>query len=131
MVLLLFSCPVMSSSLQPHGLQHARPPCPSPSPEVCPSSCSLHQLRILEVKRSCSLPENGERLQIESTFIRTSVASVEATSQWSFTLNIRGKKMVSNPELFSFSTRQTIKWSVGKESNYVQKCMDLVNIPCQ
>ena len=23
--------------------QHTRPPCPSPSPEVCPSSCSLHQ----------------------------------------------------------------------------------------
>ena len=28
-------------SLQPHGLQHARPPCPSPSPGVCPSSCPL------------------------------------------------------------------------------------------
>ena len=26
-----------------HGLQHARPPCPSPSPEVCPSSCRLHR----------------------------------------------------------------------------------------
>ena len=26
-----------------HGLQHARPPCPSPSSEVCPSSCPLHQ----------------------------------------------------------------------------------------
>ena len=39
----LFSCPVMSNCLQPHGLQHARPPCPSPSPEVCPSSCPLHR----------------------------------------------------------------------------------------
>ena len=25
------------------GLQHARPPCPSPSPDVCPSSCPLLQ----------------------------------------------------------------------------------------
>jgi len=25
-----------------HGLQNARPPCPSPSPKVCPSSCPLH-----------------------------------------------------------------------------------------
>ena len=41
-ILLLFSCPVMSNSLWPNGLQHARPPCPSPSPEVCPSSCPLH-----------------------------------------------------------------------------------------
>ena len=38
----LFSCPVMSDVLQPHGLQHARPPYASPSPGVCPSSCSLH-----------------------------------------------------------------------------------------
>ena len=41
--LLLFSRPVTSDSLWPHGLQHARPPCPSPSPEVCPSSCSLYR----------------------------------------------------------------------------------------
>ena len=32
--LLLFSHSVMSDSLQPHGLQHSRPPCPSPSPRV-------------------------------------------------------------------------------------------------
>ena len=31
----------MSDSLQPHGWQHARPPCPSLSPRVCPSSCPL------------------------------------------------------------------------------------------
>ena len=29
-----FSCSVVSDSLQPHELQHARPPCPSPSPGV-------------------------------------------------------------------------------------------------
>ena len=40
--LLLFSRSVMSNSLWPYGLQYARPPCPSPSPKVCPSSCSLH-----------------------------------------------------------------------------------------
>ena len=36
-------CLVISNSLWPHGLQHARPLCPSPSPKVCPSSCPLHQ----------------------------------------------------------------------------------------
>ena len=40
---LLFSCPVISDSLQPHGLQHIRPPRPSSSPKVCPTSCTLHQ----------------------------------------------------------------------------------------
>ena len=39
----LFSRSVMSDSVRPHGLQHTRPLCPSPSPEVCPSSCPLHQ----------------------------------------------------------------------------------------
>ena len=29
-----FSWSVMSDSLRPHGLQHARPPCPSPTPRV-------------------------------------------------------------------------------------------------
>ena len=29
----------MSDSLQPHGLQHARLPCPSPTPGVYPNSC--------------------------------------------------------------------------------------------
>ena len=43
MLLLLFSHPVLPDSLQPHGLQHIRPPCPSSSLEVCPSSCPLHQ----------------------------------------------------------------------------------------
>ena len=39
----VFSRPVVSDSLRPHGLQHARPSCPSPYPGVCPSSCPLHQ----------------------------------------------------------------------------------------
>ena len=34
-LLLLFSHSVMSDSLQSHGLQHARVPCPSPSPGAC------------------------------------------------------------------------------------------------
>ena len=37
----LFSCSVLSDSLRPHELQHARPPCPSPSPGVYPNSCPL------------------------------------------------------------------------------------------
>jgi len=37
--LLLFSRSVVSDSLWPHGLQHARPPCPSPTPRVYSNSC--------------------------------------------------------------------------------------------
>ena len=31
----------MSDSWQPHELQHARPPCPSPTPTVYPNSCPV------------------------------------------------------------------------------------------
>ena len=41
-----FRCLVLSDSLRPHGLQHTRPPCPSPTPRVysnsCPLSCWCH-----------------------------------------------------------------------------------------
>ena len=40
-LLLLFSCSVASDSLWPHGVQHARLPCPSPSPRAWSNSCSL------------------------------------------------------------------------------------------
>ena len=43
MLLLLFSCSLMSDSLQPHGLQHARLPCPSLSSGVCRYSRPLSQ----------------------------------------------------------------------------------------
>ena len=36
-----FSRSVMSNSLPPHGLQHTRPPCPSPTPETYSNSCPL------------------------------------------------------------------------------------------
>ena len=36
-----FSCSVMSDSLQPHGLPHARPPCPSQTPGVYSNICPL------------------------------------------------------------------------------------------
>ena len=38
-----FSRSVMSYSLWLHGLQHARPPCPSPTPRIYSNSCPLSQ----------------------------------------------------------------------------------------
>ena len=46
-----FSHSVMSDSLRPHELQHARPPCPSPTPRVhsdsCPSSQWYHPANLI------------------------------------------------------------------------------------
>ena len=39
--LVQFSCSVMSDSLWPHGLQHARLPCPLPTPGAYSNSCPL------------------------------------------------------------------------------------------
>ena len=38
-----FSRSVVSDSLRPHGLQHARFPCPSPTPGACSNSCPSSQ----------------------------------------------------------------------------------------
>ena len=38
-----FSHSVLSNSLRPHGLQHARLPCPSPTPEAYSNSCPSSQ----------------------------------------------------------------------------------------
>ena len=37
-----FSCSVVSDSLRHHKPQHARPPCPSPTPRVHPNPCPLN-----------------------------------------------------------------------------------------
>ena len=62
-----FSCSVMFNSLWPHGMQHARLPCPSPTPRVssdlCPSSWWCHPTISLSVIpfSSClqSFPASG------------------------------------------------------------------------
>ena len=42
-LLVQFSCSVVLDSLQPHGLQRARPSCPSPTPGAYSNSCPSHQ----------------------------------------------------------------------------------------
>ena len=57
-----FSCSVMSDPLWPHGSQHARPPCPSPTPGVysnpCPSSWWCHSAISSSVVPFSSCPQS-------------------------------------------------------------------------
>ena len=66
-----FSCSVMSDSLQPHEPQHARPPCPSPTPGVHPKSCPLswwcHPIISSSVIPFFSCPQSGS-FQINQLF---------------------------------------------------------------
>ena len=49
-----FSCPVVSNSLQPHGLQHTVLPCPPPTPGAGSNSCPLSQRCHLTISRSAA-----------------------------------------------------------------------------
>ena len=53
---------VVSDSLRPHESQHARPPCPSPTPRVhsdsCPSSQRCHPAISSSVVPFCSCPQS-------------------------------------------------------------------------
>ena len=57
-----FSCSVVSDSLRPHELQHARPPCPSPTPGVHsdsrPSSRWCHSVISSSVVPFSSCPQS-------------------------------------------------------------------------
>ena len=50
-------------TLRPHGLQHARPPCPSPTPEACWNSCRsswwCHPVVSSSVAPFSSRPQSG------------------------------------------------------------------------
>ena len=67
LLLFLFSHSVVSDSLQPHGLQHARLPCPSPSPGACSNLCPFSRLCHPTISSSVapfssfpqSFPESG------------------------------------------------------------------------
>ena len=76
--LLLFSHSVMSSSVQPQGWQHARLPCPSPSPgDAIQPSHPLSSLLLL--------PSIFPSIRV---FSNESVLCIRGAKYWSFSFNI-------------------------------------------
>ena len=98
-----FSRSVMSDSLRLHGLQHARLPCPSPTPGACSNSCPLIKL---------VMPSNhlilSPLLLPPSLFPSIRVFSVESAfhirwpKYWSFSFNIIPSKEHSGLISFRF-----------------------------
>ena len=84
-----FSSSVMSDSLQPHRLQHTRPPCPSPTPGACSNSCPFKS-----VMPSNHLILRHPLLLLRSVFPSIRVSSSESTlcirwpKYWSLSFNI-------------------------------------------
>ena len=101
MLLLLFSHSVVSDSVWPHGLQHARFSCPSSSPGVC--SNHLHESVVPSNHLILSYP----LLLMPSIFPSIRVFSNESALQirwpkyWSFSFNISSSNKYSG--LISFS----------------------------
>ena len=99
-VLLLFSLPVMSNSLRPHGLQHTRLSCPSPSPEVCQSSYSLHQWWCPGISSSDTLFSFPSIFPSIRNFSSELSGYIRWPKSWSFSFSISPKSEYSG--LISF-----------------------------
>ena len=81
----------MSNSLRPHGLQHSRPPCPSPSPKVCPGSCPLHQKCHPAISPWCPLLLLPSIFPSIRDFSSESAVCIRWPKYWSFSISSSNK----------------------------------------
>ena len=94
-----FSRSVVSDCLQPHESQHARPPCPSPMPEVHSDSCPLSQWCHPAISSSVVLFSSCPQSLPASVFSRVTSSS-EVAKVLSFSFSIIPSKEI--PGLISF-----------------------------
>ena len=82
-----FSCSAMSDSFQPHGLQHARPPCPSPTPGAYSNSCPLimPSNHLILCRPLLLLPSIFPSIRV---FSNESALRIRWPKYWSFSFNI-------------------------------------------
>ena len=94
-----FSRSVMSDSMRPHELQHARPPCPQPTPGVYSNSCPSNQWCPPAIS-SCYpllLPTVPPSIRV---FSNESTLHIRWPKYWSFSLSISPSN--EHPGLVSF-----------------------------
>ena len=83
-----FSCSVLTDSLWPRGLQHNRPPCPSPTPRVYPHSRPLSQW-CHPVISSSVVPFSSCPQSFPASFVSNeSALRIRWPKYWSFSFNI-------------------------------------------
>ena len=95
-----FSRSVMSDSLRPHEPQHARPPCPSPTPRVHPNPCPLLVMpssHLILCHPLLLLPSIFPSIRVLSN---ESALGIRWPKYWSFSFNIRPSN--EHPGLVSF-----------------------------
>ena len=82
-----------------HELQHARLPCPSPSPRVCPSSCPLNQWCHPLISSSASPFSSCPQSFPASVFSNELAIHIRWPKYWRFSISL-----------------STFRWLTGKES---------------
>ena len=96
-----FSRSVVSDSLRPHESQHARPPCPSPTPRVhsdsCPSSQLMPSSHLILCRPLLLLPPIPPSIRV---FSNESTLHMRWPKYWSFSFSIIPSKEI--PGLISF-----------------------------
>ena len=100
LLLFLFSCSVVSDSLRPHGLWHARLPCPSPSPGAYSNSCPLNgwcHLMILSCRPLLLPPSIFPSVRV---FSSQSALRIRWSKDWNFSFSISSSNRYSG--LISF-----------------------------
>ena len=95
-----FSHSVASNSLQPHGLQHARLPCPSPTPRVYSNSCPLSQWCHPTISSSASPSPPTSIFPSIRVFSNELVLCIRWPECWSFSFSISPSN--EHPGLISF-----------------------------
>ena len=84
-----FSGSVMSNSLQPHGLQHTRPPCSSPTPRAYSNSCPFESVmpsnHLILCRPLLLLPSIFPSIRV---FSNESVLHISWPKYWSFSFCI-------------------------------------------
>ena len=95
-----FSCSVMSDSLRPHDLHHARPPCPSPTPGVHSNSRALSQWCHPAISSSVMPFSSCPQSLAASVFSNESTLRMRWPKYWSFSFSISPSK--EHPGLISF-----------------------------
>ena len=75
----------MSSSLRPHGLQHARLPCPLPTPRACSNSCPLSRWCHPTISSSAALLLSI--LPSIKVFSNESALYIRWPKYWSFSIS--------------------------------------------
>ena len=97
---LLFNLSVMSDCLQPHGLQHARLPCPSPTPRAYSNSCIVSMMPSNHLIFCCPLLLPPSIFPSIRVFSNESVLCIRWPKYWSFSFSISSSNEYSG--LISF-----------------------------